>query len=311
MLGLQVLDLLIGLVLVFLVFSIASSAFAELIEARLKVRSKDLKLGIERLLGQPATPAPGAAASRAAGVPAPVNYTDRLLNHPLITSLARKAGGLPSYIPSRTFTTALLAVVKTRDGPLSIEAVRESIGQLPVDSRLRAALEALIDDTVANLEAAQTKVEAWFDDAMDRVAGWYKRRTQVVLFVIGLSLAVLANADSVTIANTLWQNPTIREETVALAKNVTPGSIGDVKPEALQDNLTSLNLLGWSEAGPRNLPDDAEGWLAKIIGLFVTAAAVTQGAPFWFDIMKKLVNLRAAGEPPKKSVAPEIVAARA
>ena len=37
----------------------------------------------------------------------------------------------------------------------------------------------------------------------------------------------------------------------------------------------------------------------KLAGLLVTAGALSLGAPFWFDLLNKLVNLRAAGKKPK------------
>lgn len=36
----------------------------------------------------------------------------------------------------------------------------------------------------------------------------------------------------------------------------------------------------------------------KILGWLVTALAISLGAPFWFDILKKIVNLRGAGKKP-------------
>lgn len=39
-------------------------------------------------------------------------------------------------------------------------------------------------------------------------------------------------------------------------------------------------------------------WFWKVIGIGLTALAVSQGAPFWFDLLQKAVNLRLAGTPP-------------
>jgi len=41
--------------------------------------------------------------------------------------------------------------------------------------------------------------------------------------------------------------------------------------------------------------NDPTGWLLKLLGIFITGAAAAQGAPFWFDILKKVVNVRASG----------------
>src|SRR6266516_4055771 len=48
----------------------------------------------------------------------------------------------------------------------------------------------------------------------------------------------------------------------------------------------------------RQLPSNGSAWLLKISGLLITMIALSQGAPFWFDLLKKLVNLRLAGDAP-------------
>lgn len=46
-----------------------------------------------------------------------------------------------------------------------------------------------------------------------------------------------------------------------------------------------------------NLPSQGEGWL-KGFGMLLTALAAMQGAPFWFDLLKKIVNVRSSGANP-------------
>ena len=41
--------------------------------------------------------------------------------------------------------------------------------------------------------------------------------------------------------------------------------------------------------------DNIAGWLIKLFGLFITGVAAAQGAPFWFDILKNVINVRNAG----------------
>jgi hypothetical protein len=43
------------------------------------------------------------------------------------------------------------------------------------------------------------------------------------------------------------------------------------------------------------------GLFGKLLGLIITAVAVSQGAPFWFDLLSKLVNLRGSGAVPATS----------
>ena len=64
-------------------------------------------------------------------------------------------------------------------------------------------------------------VEQWFDDAMARVSGWYKRTTQAVLLVIAILLTISVNADTLTIAGTLWRDPSVPENTGAVRQRST------------------------------------------------------------------------------------------
>jgi hypothetical protein len=41
--------------------------------------------------------------------------------------------------------------------------------------------------------------------------------------------------------------------------------------------------------------------LAKFTGLLISILAVSMGAPFWFDLLNKLVNVRLAGRRPDPS----------
>ena len=47
--------------------------------------------------------------------------------------------------------------------------------------------------------------------------------------------------------------------------------------------------------------DEFWWYFYKFIGLAMTALLISLGAPFWFDLLNKLVNLRAAGKPPEPS----------
>jgi hypothetical protein len=39
-----------------------------------------------------------------------------------------------------------------------------------------------------------------------------------------------------------------------------------------------------------------QDWLLKAMGWTVTALSITLGAPFWFDLLKRLVNIRGSGK---------------
>lgn len=47
--------------------------------------------------------------------------------------------------------------------------------------------------------------------------------------------------------------------------------------------------------------NDLTGWLLKIVGLLISGIAAAQGAPFWFDILKRIINIRASGSNPSET----------
>jgi hypothetical protein len=189
----------------------------------------------------------------------------------------------------------------------------------------------------------RVNLETWFNDAMDRLSGTYKRRAQFIAFVIGFILALVLNVDSINVAASLWREPTLRQAIITQAQNYAPpascqgvtttaaGPLENIP--ALETQLQALNIpFGWkilpfNTAGSQcsllpvksgqmlgipfrnnqgllacngiaNLPMDLNGWLAKILGMLITGAAAAQGAPFWFDILKKIINVRGTGTNP-------------
>jgi hypothetical protein len=65
--------------------------------------------------------------------------------------------------------------------------------------------------------------------------------------------------------------------------------------DAINANIAALPVpIGWhADDNPKVNPI----WY-KVIGLFITAVAAALGAPFWFDALSKLANLRSAGPKP-------------
>ncbi len=129
----------------------------------------------------------------------------------------------------------------------------------------------------------------WFDGYMDRVTGWYKKRSQTNIFWWSLVIVVVFNINIFEFASELYMDHSLREIWVERAVELAEAT--DVQKE-MEDAVTPLTEIlkpQWPTEIPKNLP----GWL-------VTVFAISLGAPFWFDILSKAVNLRAAGK--KKAV---------
>ena len=48
--------------------------------------------------------------------------------------------------------------------------------------------------------------------------------------------------------------------------------------------------MGWGQVDLYSM--DGRAWAAKILGWLITALAVSFGAGFWFDLLKKIVSRR-------------------
>jgi hypothetical protein len=158
------------------------------------------------------------------------------------------------------------------------------------------------------LNRARANNEAWYDSPMDRVSGWYKRTTHWVIFWIALALAVGLNIDTLAIADYLYRHDAAREAVVALAADASDNdSAAGITYREAATQLRSLGLpMGWSDAWRR--PDVSGAWYAAVwgiagpvLGWLVTAFAATLGAPFWFDLLNKIMVIRSTVKPHEKS----------
>ncbi len=159
------------------------------------------------------------------------------------------------------------------------------------------------------------EIAIWFQRAQDRTTGTYKRNSKIVMFCIGLAAAIIANANTFTIVENLYDED-VREAVVTQALS-SVDVCKDKTEKELQscldthvDKALDINKLpiGWSNINIKDnsieeLGEDALKNLVfviqNIVGYLVTALAVMMGAPFWFDLLKKFINVRNAGVKPK------------
>jgi hypothetical protein len=320
---LPALDVAIGLVFLYVVLALVCTTINESLSTAIGLRARFLQLGILNLLS-------ASSATTTAGI----ETTKRFYGHPLVQGLVRPGRGpdpsldptdagrwwrkppYPSYLPSRTFVAALTDMAREAETKLdqvdaeeaakararieqATEGLERSLAAIP-NERLSQAMLALYRSTGSNAAQFQHAAERWFDDSMERVSGWYKRRVQLILFVIAIAVVCLLNADTLTAARVLWRDDATRAAVVKKAEAAAEGN--DVRVE---EAVRELDLpLGWELSfgdGSTELPNDTMAWLGKLAGLALTIGAVMLGAPFWFDLLSKVVRVRATGAPPPAS----------
>lgn len=291
MFGSVILDVGVGMLLIFSLVALACSGAAEVIEAQfLNRRSKHLRRGVEQLLGS--------------------ELAARFWDHALVRGSFRKTKA-PSYLAPRTAALVLLDIAGNE------ERVEDLVRSAPKE--LKAVLVPLARGVDRDMNRLVSAVESWFAQGMERVSGWYKRHVQLVILFLGLLMATLGNIDSLHIARALYADSSLRSIAVAQAEVFSAavprpqerrrrgrntfdvGGQGAVSEAA--ERLAALDLpIGWERvhdgaAGARVPGAEFWGWLNKIFGIVLTGIAASLGAPFWFDLLGKLVRLRTSLRP--------------
>ncbi|MCB0595355.1 MAG: hypothetical protein H6557_19675 [Lewinellaceae bacterium] len=294
------LQVVVGLVFVLLLLSLLATTVMELLASVMALRGKNLEKALRNMLA----------------------YTDKdekLLTAFKENSLYKQMGSKygkssrsPSYIKDETFQSILMDIILKGEGVDKLEA---KIEELP-DEDLKNVLKQFLREADNNVDVFRVKVQGWYNNVMDRASGWYRRYTQKILVGVGFLIAVIFNADTLAIYERLESDPDTLQKVVNLAEDfvdskdtLAVNAIADPKFEASLDKLKGLvdNQietvrsplgLGW-----KNVVWEEVGWwdaVTKAMGWIVTALAVSLGAPFWFDLLRKLVNIRSSGNKPEE-----------
>jgi hypothetical protein len=188
---------------------------------------------------------------------------------------------------------------------------------------------ALAMDAKGDAEKFQTNLENWYNDAMDRVSGWYKKYTTSMLLIIGLLLAICFNVDSVRLGRVLWFDRDARQGMLNAASDYMQKQQADATDQSgasetqnrltdrmrasvhAFDDVTAKELLpiGWrypvSQYWGSLKSQPTANALATVsralAGWLITAFALSLGAPFWFDTLNKFMVVRSTIKPREKS----------
>jgi hypothetical protein len=320
-----ILEVAIGLIFVYLLGSLICSAVNEWIARLLNTRAKDLENRITAILNDPGL------VDNLYNHPLIRCFTRRTF----LDKLFRRTS-IPSYIDSKIFSTALAETLIKSGSTTEIETSKDvsnfkirmllglekGIDKLEKDIA-KDTLNSIIDmakTKIDKIEDAITKIgqelEQWFNSAMEQLSKWYKQKTRIILFVIAFSVSGIFNIDTIMITKNLYQDQGLRNEVVKAAEAIAGKEYTDPAVERkmedlknrikdLKKQLDELNLIGWDTSkttaeDSQGLPKGIPEIIYKIIGIFITSLAVSMGAPFWFDLLKKAVGFKKMIQPSKK-----------
>jgi hypothetical protein len=335
-------DVAAGLVLMYLVLSLLCATINEYISGVVGLRANTLAAALTQLIDNKALKSlfdnhgliDGAKVAASGGTQAPASGAalkdavhpkdsaapDKPAPSSLWQRLKRNDG--PSYLSGRSVALALISSVDPNNQQPTFDEVEDAVKALP-DSNIRDAMLASLLEADQKIDKLRDSLATWYDGAMDRLSGAYKRDLKYISLAVGFIIAAIFNADSLSVGTKLWQDRSLSQMIAQSAPGLMTAQCSGDKCKAapaqagapatpnldsvvtnfktVQDNLRGFPI-GWSGLV---WPATAWAWLAfvfiKAFGLALTAAALMMGAPFWFDVLQKIMNFRAAGTKPPKT----------
>ncbi len=312
-----VLDVVIGLAFVFLLVSLTCSQVNSKISEWLRMRAKGLEEGLrkyvvgEKDLQQLLYSNPLISSL----TPEDALVTQVLEKIPGVNNLLIRAKKNPVSIPANTFALALFnTLIPNPEGQTNITQLRAAVSTLPANSPMRGPLLSIISTAENDVNKVRQNIENWYDNTMDKTTKLYQGHMWRFSLIIAAIVTVLLNVDTLAVGVNLWNDSTLRSALVTEAGKYARGTPEQEK--ALKE-LNSLNLpIGWQvQFSPKatdlvfklqtasikpndwlaksNQPETTLGWrsgLFKLAGWVITILAGAQGAPFWFDLLKKLTQ---------------------
>lgn len=320
--SLEILDLAIGLIVFFTLFSVVCSAITESVISWLKLRPKHLRAGIEAILDEDLTKK---------------FFENRRIESLVVrkpkvsrgTSSEAKRSFAPSYLEPETFSSVLISILAPQtsaDPTAALEEIcseiREAkwVDSLPQDPKPCCARRKSneiaevvggyaqskgLSGSASGVERAKEAIEFWFNESQNRRAGQFKREASWITLLTAAALVLAINADTLVIADHFAHSEQARVEAVDTAEALSGEDTvkeREEQPSAEEVvyDLDALSLpLGWNHSA--QLIHDECGKtigavLMKSVGLLLTIALVSLGAPFWFQVLRKIVDLRSSGK---------------
>lgn len=308
-----VLDVVIGLALVYLATSLLVTTVNEMISQALNMRAKQLVADLGTLINDP-------------GLVTKISTNPALARFfPAANPTAAKPS---SYVDPKLLAQQLIGAVQTASAvPATLASIITDLQTAAPSSDVAKQLLALAKSTDTTIEKLVHSTSAWIDESLTMLGEVYKKKVQLISLGIGFAAAAAFNIDSLSIVSRLWHDEEMRAAVAAYATDF----VDKVRAEDLESCLSSApapdkaNTCEVVGSLAKSLKkDNGKGtpisdlpigyppkpvWptedrflqvLFSMPGWVLTALAATLGAPFWFDLLNRIVNLRGMRKPEEK-----------
>jgi hypothetical protein len=208
-----------------------------------------------------------------------------------------------SSIPATDFSRAILDLLVPKERDITIDEVRAALspkGDGPENdaeneasfpqSPLEESLLALMKGAGGRVEDLRVEIEKWFDSRMEALSKSYKSHVKWVLVGVGIVVALAFNVDAIGAAQRLYRDEALRTAVADQAASVVAECEGQADVSACTREQvskvdTAIQLpVGWPD-------EDGINWV-QAFGWLIAGIALGQGAPFWFDLLRRAGKLR-------------------
>jgi hypothetical protein len=232
----------------------------------------------------------------------------------LLSKLRPSVASLLNIFDNTSGTYQELSRLTERGNPAA-QALLSRLEQASITPALQSSLAAIArrvevttDTTRNEVEQFGHEIEKWFDRGMERATGVYKRNAKAVALMIGIATAISINADSFHIATRLAKDPVLRNSIAQTADQLMADTSGDFSENLVQvqtavdQALAEIPFpLGYNDVVVQQQLAAEEAWpiplvQRRFLGWLVSGFAISMGSTFWFNVLKKVVNIRNTGE---------------
>ncbi|MDH5510207.1 MAG: hypothetical protein OEZ32_07600 [Nitrospinota bacterium] len=311
-----ILDVAIGLCMMYLLISLVCTVAVEWVAAYFNWRSNNLKTAIKSLLT-------GNASSEK------IDLLAAFYAHPRIKSLSKDNNSEPSSISSSVFADTVIDMLLEPGSPDKTAEVitKRALDELDENGKnkylsyvlkstlatehIQKTISSLIARPKMEIDQFRESVEHWYDETQARAQGWYKRRTHIWNLGIAFVICLALNADTIQIANRIYADPALQKALVASAsaymedakngENKTNTQKADLLLETMKKEIDQGSIYAYPIGWKGHCPKGNIAWLMKIAGIILTVFAINLGSQFWINTVRGLVELRLGGaKPPKR-----------
>jgi len=282
----QILEVAIGLIVIYYLLGSVVSLITQWINEAFESRGKALQQYLIKIVGEKKVEdlirLPQVQALR------PIRYKNFLSVFGSITE-PKKLEKIPvAILVDAFFDLSGLSRKKEMD----LLQLAEIIDKLP-DSEGKNAFISWINQGVTNIADLRTRTTAYFTGLMDQAADTFRARARSFVIMLSIGITLLLGTDSIQLAETLWTNVELRTIAAAQADAVVAEGGTNADLSDLLDDLGQFPFkIGWWQTQEFPKSPDVVAWALfifwKALGLGITAVAVSQGASFWYDVLKKV-----------------------